>query len=61
VTETYLIATLDAVRNREARSIDGEPPAGAIPFPGRRDGTNGVKAAPEAVLIVERSVSNPHA
>ena len=35
VTDTYLMPTLDAVRdalNRAARSIDGEPPVGAIPF-----------------------------
>ena len=35
VTDTYLLPTPDAVceaLNRAARSIDGEPPAGAIPF-----------------------------
>ncbi|MGH9316539.1 MAG: hypothetical protein ACRD1P_05470, partial [Thermoanaerobaculia bacterium] len=64
VTDTYLLATLDAVReavNRAARSIDGATPAGAIPFPIGRDGTNGVKAALETVENLERSVSNPHA
>jgi integrase len=38
VTDTYIVATLDAVRdavNRAARSIDGEPlPAGVAEFPG---------------------------
>jgi hypothetical protein len=36
VTDTYLVVTLDAVReavNRAARSIDGEKPAGVIEFP----------------------------
>jgi integrase len=32
VTDTYLVATLDAV-NRAARSIDGEKPPGVIEFP----------------------------
>jgi hypothetical protein len=36
VTDTYLVTTLDAVReaiNRAARSIDGEKPVGVIEFP----------------------------
>lgn len=36
VTDTYIVPSLDDVRsaiNRAARSIDGETPAGAIPFP----------------------------
>jgi integrase len=36
VTDTYIVPSLEAVRdavNRAARSIDGETPAGAIPFP----------------------------
>jgi integrase len=35
VTDTYLLPTLDAVKaalNRAARAIDGEPPAGTLPF-----------------------------
>jgi hypothetical protein len=36
VTDTYILPSLDEVRsaiNRAARSIDGDTPAGAIPFP----------------------------
>jgi integrase len=36
VTDSYIVPSLDEVRNainRAARSIDGETPAGAIPFP----------------------------
>ena len=64
VTDTYLIATLDAVRdavNRAARSIDGDAPKGAIPFPTRRDGTNDVTVGTDATASSERVVSNPHA
>jgi integrase len=45
VTDSYIVPKLDAVRDaidRAARSIDGETPAGAIPFPvadGTADGT----------------------
>jgi integrase len=64
VTDTYLLATLEAVLeavNRAERSIDGEAPAGAIPFPMRRDGTKDGTPVQETAPAAERSVSNPHA
>ena len=53
VTDSYLHASVDDVRvavNRAARSIDGETPAGAIPFPVKETGAEmAVKMAPQAV------------
>jgi hypothetical protein len=50
VTDTYILPSLDAVRdpvNRAARSIDGEILAGTIAFPERRDGTKDGTGAKE--------------
>lgn len=59
VTDSYLQPSLGDVReavNRAARSIDGELPPGAIPFP-TRSVTPAVTPLPESDEIGERSVS----
>jgi integrase len=63
VTDSYVEPSIADVReaiNRAARSIDGQIPPGAIPFPARNV-TSAVTPPSGSVEIGERTVSNPHA
>ena len=54
VTDSYIVATLDAVRdavNRAARSIDGEAPEGAIPFRSRVEKASGTPRQTEQQAV----------
>ncbi len=55
VTDSYIRASVEDVRaavNRAARSIDGEAPAGAIPFPTRGNGAEMARQmAPQAAAV----------
>lgn len=58
VTDSYIVPSLDEVRraiNRAARSIDGETPAGAIPFPANPSHQPSHLADQDADMVRRRS------